>query len=304
MRTVLGLDNSKKVRKIVFLILAFNLSLTGLKFTIGLFGNSQALVADAIHSLADAITDLVVIIGSYFWGKPPDEDHPHGHQRIETLVTIVVALFILAAGIGMSWHAIITIDQQFSVSPSSIALVMVFVSMLTQEYICRFALKFGRKYSSSALIASAFEHRTDAISSIPAFFAILGAIVFPDLRLLDNIGAIIGSIFIINTAFKILAPRIQEVLEQGAPAATLEKIIAIVKINPDALDIHKLRTRYLGSNLLLDFHMVVDANITICQAHKIAADVRQSLFNALPDLSDVVVHLEPDSLGVGDDHKD
>ena len=78
MRTVLGLDNSKKVRKIVFLILAFNLSLTGLKFTIGLFGNSQALVADAIHSLADAITDLVVIIGSYFWGKPPDEDHPHG----------------------------------------------------------------------------------------------------------------------------------------------------------------------------------------------------------------------------------
>lgn len=305
MQAVIKIDNSKNVRKVVYIILSFNISISLLKFTIGFFGHSQALIADAIHSLSDGITDLAVILGSFYWGKPPDVQHPHGHQRIETLITIIIGMVIFFAGIGIGWHAIITMqDVHTSSNPSWIALVMIFISMISQEIICRLALKFGGEFSSTALIASALEHRTDAVSSIPAFFAILGAIIFTKLSFLDNVGAIIVSIFIVNTALKILIPRIQELLEHGASLETLAKIENIAYNHTGVRDIHKVRTRYLGFNLLLDFHLVVESNLTVKQGHDIAEEVKKMLLTTLPDLVDVVVHIEPDDVVVDENHQD
>lgn len=281
-----------------------NVALTVLKFVAGFFGHSQALLADAMHSLSDGITDLAVIIGSFFWGRPPDEHHPHGHQRIETLITIMIGLLIFAAGISMSWHAIITIRGNNSATPNWIALVMVFVSMVSKEALCRWTIKYGKKYYSSAVIANACEQRSDAIGSVPAFFSILGAIIFPTWNFLDSVGAIIVSIFIINTALKILIPRMQELLESGAPKETLTKIASIVHNNEQVHDAHKIRTRYLGANLLLDFHLVVAANITVKEGHDIAEAVKKQLFHDLPDLIDVVVHIEPDDMVCGTTHLD
>jgi len=304
MQAFLKTDNSKNVRKIVYIILSFNITITLLKFMVGLFGHSQALIADAIHSLSDGITDLAIIVGSFYWGKPPDEQHPHGYQRIETLVTIIVGIFVLCAGIGMGWHSIVTMQESAPSNPSYIALMAVFIAMISQEILCRWALEFGKQLSSTALIASALEHRSDAVSSIPAFFAILGAIIFTDLPFLDNVGAIIVSVFIINTALKILIPRIQELLERGASKETLAKIESIAHNNEGVHDAHKIRTRYLGTNLLLDFHLVVAANITVKEGHDIAESVKKQLFNGLPDLIDVVVHIEPDDTVYGTTHQD
>ncbi|THB80470.1 MAG: cation transporter [Desulfobacteraceae bacterium] len=288
-------DNAPEViiRRVTWVGLGVNLFLSAVKFIAGWMGSSQALLADAVHSLSDSITDIAVIVGSYFWSEPPDRCHPHGHRRIETLVTLAIGVMILSAGIGIGWHAIQTIHEQGSTRPGWLALAASALSLVIKEILFRWTDTAGKKIKSPALAANAWHHRLDAVSSIPVFLAVGGTLLFPSLRFLDHIGALVVAVFILQASFKILWPGIEELMEKGASRQALVEIERLVTEEPEVIQIHQVRTRYLGSRLRLDFHLVVDGGLTIKQGHDIAERVKQKLLREISDLEDAIVHIEP-----------
>ena len=213
----------KIIRKVTWIGLFVNLFLAGIKFTAGILGKSQALVADAIHSLTDLTTDIAVIAGSHYWERPPDEDHPYGHKRLETLVTVFIGLMLAAAGLGIGWKAVSTLHYNGATPPGWIALFAALVSIICKEVIYRWTARTGKRLKSAALAANAWHHRTDALSSLPVLVAVGGARVFPSWSFLDRVGAVVVSIFIIHASIKIVAPALSELIDAGAPAGTRKK---------------------------------------------------------------------------------
>ena len=179
----------KIVRKVTWVGLVVNLFLAAIKFIAGIYGRSQALVADAIHSLTDLTTDIAVIAGSHYWSRPPDENHPYGHRRLETLVTVFIGIALIAAGIGIGWKAISALQEKHVAPPKWIAVFAALVSIGCKESLYRWTAITGRRVKSAALAANAWHHRTDAISSIPVLIAVAGARIAPAWSFLDKVGA-------------------------------------------------------------------------------------------------------------------
>ena len=192
-------SREKRVRRVTWIGLLTNFALSGLKFAAGYFGRSQALIADAIHSLTDTTTDIAVIAGSHYWSRPPDDCHPYGHRRLETLVTAFIGIVLAGAGIGIGWEAISTLHMHQAEPPGWFALYAAMASIVIKEVLYRWTAKVGKTIKSPALAANAWHHRTDAISSLPVLIAVGGALIFPTWAFLDHVGAAIVSIFILST---------------------------------------------------------------------------------------------------------
>jgi cation diffusion facilitator family transporter len=288
------------VRKVTGIGLAANLLLSALKFAAGVVGNSQAVVADAVHSLSDSTTDIAILIGSHYWSSPPDEDHPHGHGRVETLVTTFIGAVILAAGVGIGWEALTTIQERPSAPPGWIAFWAALASVVCKEVLYRWTAAAGRRVKSAALATNAWHHQLDALSSVPVLIAVGAAIVFPSWTFLDHLGAAVVSLIILRASVEIIWTGLREFVDTGASAAVREKILAIASENDSVIQAHAVRTRYVNRNLHVDMHVVVDGSITVLEGHEIAHDIEQSLLQRGPDIADVVVHIEPDGDAVGD----
>lgn len=286
-------DREQQVRKVTWIGLVLNLFLSALKFAAGYFGRSQALIADAIHSLSDLTSDIAVIAGSHYWSRPPDESHPYGHRRMETLVSICIGIMLVAAGAGIGWEAITGLHDKQEAPPGWIALAAAFVSIVSKETIYRWTAAAGRRVKSSALAANAWHHRTDAISSLPVFVAVGGALIFPSWSFLDHVGAVVVSIFILHAAIKIIWPGIKELIDVGVPEEIQAKIKACATKSAGVLDAHAIRTRYISNSIQIDLHIVVDGLMTVHEGHTIADHVRDCLIEEIPDVVDVVVHVDP-----------
>lgn len=283
----------KIVRKVTWVGLWVNLFLAAIKFTAGIYGRSQALVADAIHSLTDLTTDIAVIAGSHYWSRPPDENHPYGHRRLETLVTVFIGVVLIAAGIGIGWKAISALQEKHASPPGWIAVAAALASIVCKESIYRWTAMTGRRVKSAALAANAWHHRTDAFSSIPVLIAVAGARVFPSWSFLDHLGAVVVSIFILHASIKIIWPGLSELIDVGAPKETRKKIRDIALKNEGVLQVHDIRTRYISSSIQVDLHIVVDGLITVRQGHDIADDVKARIIDRIPEVLDVIVHVDP-----------
>jgi cation diffusion facilitator family transporter len=288
-----GFSREGHVRKVTWIGLLTNISLSGLKFAAGYFGRSQALIADAIHSLTDTTTDIAVIAGSHYWSRPPDESHPYGHRRLETLVTAFIGLMLAAAGIGIGWQAISTLHEQHDSPPGWIALYAAMASIITKEILYRWTAAVGKKIKSPALAANAWHHRTDAISSLPVLIAVGGALLFPSWSFLDRVGAVVVSIFILHAAMKIIWPAVSELIDAGAPEEIQKKIAKIVCNTSGVREVHAVRSRYVSSSIQIDMHIVVDGSISVREGHEIADKVENSIISGLPEVVDVVVHVDP-----------
>ncbi len=286
-------DREQRVRKVTWIGLGLNLFLSTLKFAAGYFGKSQALIADAIHSLSDTTSDIAVIAGSHYWSRPPDESHPYGHRRMETLVSIFIGIMLFAAGAGIGWEAISSLHQKQAAPPGWIALVAAFISIVSKEIIYRWTAAAGRRVKSSALAANAWHHRTDAISSLPVFVAVGGALIFPSWSFLDRVGAVIVSIFILHAAIKIIWPGISELIDAGVPEEIQTNIKTCALKNNGVLEAHAIRTRYISTSIQVDLHIVVEGSMTVREGHAIADDVRDCLIEEIPDVVDVIVHVDP-----------
>jgi len=293
-------DSATEVRKVTLLGMGINIFLTISKFIAGIFGNSRALVADAIHSLSDLSTDIAILIGSHYWNLPPDVEHPYGHRRIETLISIAIGLVLASVGVFLTLEAIESLGaENKSSSPALVAAIMAFVSIIVKEWLYRYTLSVGKRIKSSATLANAWHHRSDAISSIPVLVAILVSYAFPQLFFLDAVGAILVSIFILQAAFHIAWPGISEIIDRGASKEIKEKLMNMALAIPEVKSVHNLRTRYSGGSLRVDLHIVLTPNITLHKAHLIGNRVRDSFIASDLGIIEVLIHLDP-----RDDHEE
>jgi cation diffusion facilitator family transporter len=273
--------------------LVINLLMAGLKFFLGLIGKSHAVMADGMHSLSDMGTDLLILIGMRYWSAPADECHPYGHQRIETLVTVGIASILAVAAVGLGWGAVTRLGEPVE-SPHLVAFVAPLVSMIVKEILFRRTRAIGKRIHSSALIANAWHHRSDALSSIPALIAVVAAAANPKWAFLDSVGALIVALLILKVAWDIAAPALSELTEQGAGEESIRKISDLALSIEGVRSIHRLRTRRVGAGWFVDLHAEVDGDMTVRESHDIATAVQYKLLEEGPSVSDVTVHIEPD----------
>jgi len=271
-----------------------NLLLSAIKFFLGIVGHSHAVVADAVHSLSDMGTDLLILLGVKFWSAPADERHPYGHQRVETVVTLCISLILVAVAFGLGWDAIKRLGGESKCPPLSIALFGPLFSIIAKEILFRRTRIVGKRIHSSALIANAWHHRSDALSSIPAFVAVAAAAANPKWAFLDSLGAMVVSILILKVAWDIAAPALSELMDHGASKEDLRKITDLALAISGVCSIHRLRTRRVGSGWFVDLHVLVDGDQPVRKGHDIATAIQHKLLEDGPSVADVTVHIEPD----------
>jgi len=273
--------------------LAVNLALAVVKFVFGIVGSSQALVADAVHSLSDSFTDMAVVIGAGFWTAPADADHPYGHGRIETLITCVIGIALGSVGVGLAYRAVGSLHAESTTTPGWSAFLAACISIAAKEILYRWTVNVGRRVKSSALIANAWHHRSDALSSVPVAVAVLGTRIRPSWVFLDQIATVIVSVLILHAAWSILWPALRELIDAGAAAEEREAMIKLALKTEGVRSVHKLRTRYIGPGLQVDLHVLVQPDLTVRHGHDIAGRVKERLLDDGPNVIDVLVHIEP-----------
>jgi len=203
---------------------------------------------------------------------------------------------LAAAGLGIGWDAVSALHDKHAAPPGWIALLAAMVSIVTKEALYRWTAMAGEKIKSPALAANAWHHRTDAISSIPVLIAVGGALIFPSWSFLDLVGAVVVSIFVLHAALKIIWPGISELIDAGAPREIQKKITDIAGHHPGVLEVHKVRTRYISTSLLVDMHIVVNGSISVREGHAIADEVELSIMDDIPRILGVIIHVDPSDL--------
>jgi cation diffusion facilitator family transporter len=288
-----GPERTGEVRRITWIGLGINLILSGLKLVAGIIGNSQAIVADAVHSLSDSTTDIAVLVGVSYWSKPPDRGHPHGHGRIETLVTTGIGVALGAVAAGIAYNAVTSISQHHPRPPGLIALGAALLSIVSKEALYRWTVAVGRRIESSAVVANAWHHRSDAFSSMPVLLAVAGVRIHPGWYFLDHLGAVVVSVFIFRTGVMVAWPALRELVDAAAPARDLENIRRIAQGTEGVREVHAIRTRSSGGKFQVDLHVLVDGDMSVRRGHDVAEEVERRLVSGGPHLTDVVVHIEP-----------
>jgi len=287
------MDKRAQIQKITLIGLAANILLSITKFLIGYFGNSQAVVADALHSFSDTSSDLVILFGVKYWTAPPDDSHPYGHQKIESFVSIIIGFILLVVAGVIGYNGLISLQEKSQYQLSWIVIIGPLISIIIKEILFRMTVKVGIKTNSSSLKANAWHHRTDALSSIPVLIAVLASLIDPRLRFLDQIGAIIVSAFIIKVGLEILFTNINDLLDTGISDEKIKALKKTINTIQNVKGVHKLRTRKLANYIYIDLHLEVDGQLSVVQGHDISEAVKDTLIQNNPKIIDVMVHLEP-----------
>lgn len=287
------INKTKTIKKITIIGMILNLLLAGIKLLVGYLGKSQAVIADAIHSLSDLSTDIAVIIGVKFWEPPPDEKHPYGHKKIETVITLVIGFILGFVGLEIILNAVKTLPDSHSQNPSLISVVGPLLSIIIKEILYHCTIIIGKKVKSSAVIANAWHHRSDALSSIPALIAVVISYIFPQFSFVDHIGAIIVAIFIFKVTWDICKPAFLDLIDSGANKKEIDEISNIALSTEGIQSIHKLRTRKVGGGYFIDLHIQVVGTLSVFEGHNISEKVKYNLLKNGPNVIDVLIHLEP-----------
>ena len=287
-------QQTNTVKRVTWLGLYSNLLLAAVKFVAGTIGHSQAVVADAVHSLSDLISDAGILIGVKYWSLPPDENHPHGHRKFELFVTLGIGIILALVAFGLFWDAIISLKNPSSVSPSLVALLAPIFSIIVKEILYRWTAKEGKRVDSVPLLANAWHHRSDALSSIPAAIAVAGSMIEPSWVFLDSVGAIVVAVFILFAAYKIAKPVLFKLSDAGAPPEQVKLYRELVSKISGVEQINILKTRYLGcTKVSVEIHVAVDEKLTVRAGHDIAKVVRDELMEEFDEIQSVLVHIDP-----------
>lgn len=275
-----------------------NLLLLIFKFVAGIVGHSAAMLADAVHSLSDFVTDIIVLVFVRISSKPEDEGHDYGHGKYETLATAIIGIILVLVGFGIFWNGVQSIWsflQGESLSePGMLALVAAVVSIVVKELLYQYTVLRGKSLNSQAVVANAWHHRSDALSSIGTAVGIGGAILLgPAWRVLDPIAAVVVSGFIMKVAVQLLIPCLDELLEKSLPAEVENKIVETILSFPGVSSPHHLRTRRIGSNYAIEVHVRMDGRISLEEAHHTATQIELKLKELFGKKTHVGIHVEP-----------
>lgn len=276
-----------------------NLVLAGFKLLAGILGKSSAMMADAIHSISDLISDVVVLVMVRISSKGVDKDHDYGHGKYETLATVIVAVMLLIVGGELMLGGIdkvrTVINGDELEQPGSIALWASLVSIAVKEFLYQWTARVGKRVNSPAMITNAWHHRTDALSSIGSAIGIGGAMLLGGKWVvLDPIVGCVISVFIIIIAIKMAMPALHELTEGSLPEDVENDIVAIIESTDGVENVHALKTRQNGPVIILSAHIVVDPNITVSEAHKITVDAETAVREKFGKETLISIHIEPD----------
>ena len=288
------LDSHRSVRHVLWIGIAVDTALSALKIIAGLAGQSNALLADGLHSFSDLISSLVVIIGFRIAFKPADTAHPYGHGRAESIASWVVALLLLVLGAGMAVKAIGGLASGVVSQPHKFTLWAVLFSIVAKEGMFRYKLFAGRKLQSLSLIADAWHHRSDALSSLVALVGIAGAI-FGGVRwrFLDHLAAFAVAIIIVHVAVKILRESASELMDTMPSEDIINRFRSFALKIEGVRDTEKIVARKSGLDLLIDIHVEVDKDMTVEESHRVGQRVRDKIMENMPNVKKVLVHIEP-----------
>ncbi len=279
--------------RVTLVAAAVNIFLTLIKIGMGIIGQSAALIADGVHSLSDLLSDLCVLIAIKMGGREADYDHPYGHRRFETMATVLLGLglIVIAGGIAVDVTERI-LHPDLLMIPTQDTLVVALISILANEGLYHYTVRIGRRTRSKLLLANAWHHRSDAISSVVVLFGI-GAVIL-GYPFADAIAAVIVALMIAKIGLKLVLESINELVDTSLPEHVVNDIRKKIKTTDGVRGIHLLRTRQMGEDAYVDAHIVVDPRITVSEGHLIGDVVRDKLKRDFDEVVDVLVHIDPE----------
>ena len=293
-----NLFRNQEGKRITLVGFWLNALLAAVKIIAGIMGKSGAMLADGVHSLSDFLTDAVVLVGLKLTEKPEDDCHNYGHDKYETLATVIISMFlfivgfeILKSGVG---NIVLIMRGGHLPKPGFIALIAAVLSIITKEYLFRYTLKGGHEIDSPVLIANAWHHRSDAFSSIGTLVGIGGAILLGEnWTILDPIASVVVSIFIFKVGISIVKPSVDELMEGSISKDEREAIIDILNKSNNVNSYHKIRTRKIGTKKAIEMHIIVEKSLTIELAHDIATAIENQIKKICGKSSLITIHVEP-----------
>jgi cation diffusion facilitator family transporter len=276
--------------RVVLVSVATNLALTVAQIAIGVVGHSQALVADGFHTLSDLVADFVVLFALLHGRKGADEEHPYGHARIETAVTLILGILLFAVGVGIAINAALKLARgQVFVTPSTITLWIALGTLGAKELLYQYTIRVARRFDSNMLRASAWHHRSDAISSLVVVVGIGGTLM--GMATLDSVAAIVVAAMIVKIGVEFAWKALRELVDTGLSHQELESVRSAILSIDGVQALHMLRTRHVGEQVLADVHIIVDDQLSVSEGHQIGEAVRAKLIDTFP-ITDVTVHID------------
>ena len=288
-------SRAQLVRKATYYSVVANCALMFLKCFFGAVAGSYALVADGFHSLSDLTTDFLVLFGVGWWSKPADEEHNYGHAHLEAIVSLGMGLILLVVSFALVYEALEALRSPgLEHLPGLSAFLVFLVSLVVKECLFRYTLAVAIGTGSSALVANAWHHRGDSLSSAVGLVAVSSAWFWPDLSHVDFVGGIIIACFIFYAASKVLGSSLKDLAQVAASRQSVEELCRIVLATDGVRGMHALRTRKVGGRIFADLHILVDPEISVARGHDIVADAERRVLEQLPQVVDFVAHMEPD----------
>lgn len=292
------MDRVKEISRVTIVGGVVNAVLLLFKFVAGVVGHSSAMIADAVHSLSDFATDIVVLVFVRISGKPQDESHDYGHGKYETLATTCIGLALLAVAVGIiaggAGKIAAWLKGEELAAPGMLALWAALVSIVLKEWTYRYTVAKAKKLESQAMEANAWHHRSDAFSSLGTAVGIGGAILLGKRwAVLDPLASIVVGGFIVKVAVDLLKDGLGELLEKSLPAEDEDEILNIIASFPDVVDPHHLRTRRIGNRVAVEVHVRMDGNISLNESHARATDIERAIKDKFGDQTHVAIHVEP-----------
>ena len=288
-------SNFQKIaNKVSIITIIENIVLSVAKLVVGIGAHSNAMISDAVHSVSDVFSTIVVMIGIKFASKKPDKEHPYGHERLECVTAIILAMILFVTGLGIGLTAITNIlfsDYGQLSTPGIFALIAAIVSIIVKEGMFWYTRYYAKKIDSGSLMADAWHHRTDAFSSIGALVGIAGArLGFP---VMDSIASLVIFLFIAKAAFDIFKDAMDKMVDHSCDEETEKAIYECVLRNENVIEIDLLKTRIFGNKIYVDVEIQADASHTLLEAHHIAETVHNDIEQSFPKVKHIMVHVNP-----------
>ena len=289
---------TKQIYRVTILGMFVNMVLFIFKLVAGIFGRSGAMIADAVHSASDFATDIVVLAFVQISAKPRDDDHKWGHGKYETLASLIIGVALFAVGIEIlvdSAEKIVAVAAGKELPrPGVIAIIAAAMSIVVKEALYQYTMRVGKRLDSPSVVANAWHHRSDALSSIGALLGI-GAAYFlgEKWRIADPIAAIVVAALIVKVAYDLCRTALAELLEKSLPKDVEDDILSIIAATPNVHKPHNLRTRRIGSDIAIEVHIRVDGSMTVTDSHEISREIETALRNRFGERTAVAIHIEP-----------
>ena len=281
-------------RKVTLVGVAVNICLSIVQLVGGFFANSQALMADGVHTLSDLASDFVVLVAARIANQDADEDHPYGHGRFETLATVILGLALTGVAVGIMLNAISRLLNPETLSqPASIALIFAAIGIVAKEGLYHYTMRVANRFKSKMLEANAWHHRSDAISSLVVTIGVAGSVIF-EIPWLDAVAAIFVALMIFYMGARLILDSTMELVDTAWDADKTDEMKQFISKIEGVEHMHMLRTRKMGNDVLADVHLQVNSYLSVSEGHYIAENTMTKLRKRFPELSDITVHIDPE----------